>query len=127
MAASLLFNPAAFQSSAFLPPALPASPQVGGFRRPSTKPSRRPGRSVGSTPLHGVPATPAAAAANRSLAPAGCRSRGSLRSAEASPLGLPLLLAAALVLLATLLAPEQPQDQEAICQRQAGVEACRVW
>ena len=38
-----------------------------------------------------------------------------------------LLLAASLVLLAALVAPERPQDQEAICQRQAGVEACRVW
>lgn len=39
----------------------------------------------------------------------------------------PWLLAASLVLLAALVAPERPQDQEAICQRQAGVEACRVW
>jgi hypothetical protein len=40
---------------------------------------------------------------------------------------LPLALAALLVALALLVAPEQPRDQEAICQRQAGVEACRVW
>jgi hypothetical protein len=39
----------------------------------------------------------------------------------------PLALATALVLLALLVAPERPRDQEAICQRQAGVEACRVW
>ncbi len=40
---------------------------------------------------------------------------------------LPLALAGLLVLLAVLLAPEQPRHQEAICQRHAGVEACRVW
>jgi hypothetical protein len=40
---------------------------------------------------------------------------------------VPLVLAALLVALALLVAPEQPRDQEAICQRQAGVEACRVW
>jgi len=42
-------------------------------------------------------------------------------------MSLPWLLAAAMVLLAAVAAPEQPQAQEAICQRQAGVEACRVW
>jgi hypothetical protein len=40
---------------------------------------------------------------------------------------LPLALAAVLVALAVLVAPEQPRDQEAICHRHAGVEACRVW
>jgi len=40
---------------------------------------------------------------------------------------LPLALAAGLVALAVLVAPEQPRDQEAICHRHAGVEACRVW
>ena len=40
---------------------------------------------------------------------------------------LPLALAAVLVGLAVLVAPEQPRDQEAICHRHAGVEACRVW
>ncbi|MBD2548454.1 hypothetical protein H6G65_02410 [Microcystis elabens FACHB-917] len=40
---------------------------------------------------------------------------------------VPLLLAAGLVLGAVLLAPEQPRDQEAICHRHNGVEACRVW
>ncbi len=39
----------------------------------------------------------------------------------------PLLLAVGLVLGAVLLAPEQPLDQEAICHRHNGVEACRVW
>jgi len=32
-----------------------------------------------------------------------------------------------LLLLAVLLAPEQPGDQEAICQRHNGAAACRVW
>jgi hypothetical protein len=41
--------------------------------------------------------------------------------------GAPLAVAAALVLLAVLLAPEQPQVQEAICHRHSGVAACRVW
>jgi hypothetical protein len=41
--------------------------------------------------------------------------------------GAPLALAAVLILVAVLVAPEQPQDQEAICQRHNGVAACRVW
>jgi hypothetical protein len=45
---------------------------------------------------------------------------------EASP-AVPLLLAGALCLMAALVAPEQPQDQEAICQRHNGAAACRVW
>ena len=36
-------------------------------------------------------------------------------------------MAALILLLALLLAPEQPGDQAAICHRHAGVEACRVW
>jgi hypothetical protein len=39
----------------------------------------------------------------------------------------PLALAAVLVLTAALVAPEQPQDQAAICQRHNGPAACRVW
>jgi hypothetical protein len=42
-------------------------------------------------------------------------------------MGLPLILAAILVTVALLVAPERPEAQEAICQRHAGVEACRVW
>jgi hypothetical protein len=41
--------------------------------------------------------------------------------------GAPLALAAVLLLLALLAAPEQPRHQEAICQRHNGVAACRVW
>ena len=37
------------------------------------------------------------------------------------------LLAVLLVVMALLVAPERPADQEAICQRYNGVVACRVW
>ena len=40
---------------------------------------------------------------------------------------VPAALAAVLMLVAVVVAPERPQDQEAICQRHNGVEACRVW
>jgi hypothetical protein len=40
---------------------------------------------------------------------------------------IPAVLAALLVLTAAVVAPERPQDQEAICQRHNGVDACRVW
>lgn len=40
---------------------------------------------------------------------------------------IPLAFAAVLLLVAVLVAPEQPGHQEAICQRQVGFEACRVW
>jgi hypothetical protein len=53
----------------------------------------------------------------------GCDERGG----SASTAGAPLALAALLVLLAVLVAPEQPQAQEAICQRHNGVAACLVW
>lgn len=46
---------------------------------------------------------------------------------DASPVSVPLALAAFLVTVALLLAPERPEAQEAICKRHAGVEACRVW
>jgi hypothetical protein len=37
------------------------------------------------------------------------------------------MLAAVLLLVAVVVAPERPQVQEAICQRHNGAEACRVW
>lgn len=52
--------------------------------------------------------------------------RDRVQGLAASP-GSSLLLAAVLCLLALLVAPEQPQHQEAICQRHNGVAACRVW
>ena len=38
-----------------------------------------------------------------------------------------LLLVAALLLLAVLMAPEQPLAQASICERHNGAAACRVW
>jgi hypothetical protein len=40
---------------------------------------------------------------------------------------IPAAVAVLLTLAAALVAPERPQDQEAICQRHNGVAACRVW
>jgi hypothetical protein len=51
------------------------------------------------------------------------RNRRAISGSPASP----LLLAAVLCLMAVLVAPEQPQDQEAICHRHNGAAACRVW
>jgi len=45
----------------------------------------------------------------------------------ASGVMVPASLAAVLLLVAVVVAPERPQDQEAICQRHNGVDACRVW
>lgn len=61
-----------------------------------------------------------------SRAPRGGRHPQGGRRLDASPAS-PLLLAAVLCLMAMLVAPEQPQDQEAICQRHNGAAACRVW
>jgi len=56
---------------------------------------------------------------------------GPLSGAPSRPGGagvtVPAALAAVLMLVAVVVAPERPQDQEAICQRHNGVEACRVW
>lgn len=53
-------------------------------------------------------------------------SKGPATPVGAAP-AVPLLLSAVLCLVALLVAPEQPRDQEAICQRHNGVDACRVW
>lgn len=58
--------------------------------------------------------------------------RRSANSDAAQPASTPgsgtgLALAAVLVMLALLVAPEQPHFQEAICHRHNGVAACRVW
>ncbi len=53
--------------------------------------------------------------------------RGWARQEVISAPGIPLTLAAILLLAALLVAPEQPLAQEAICQRHNGVAACRVW
>jgi hypothetical protein len=49
------------------------------------------------------------------------------RSTSASGFPVPAVLAAVLLLVAVVVAPERPQVQEAICQRHNGAEACRVW
>lgn len=56
----------------------------------------------------------------------GGRPAGAVAPESALPT-LPLVLVGMLVLLAVLVAPEQPLDQAAICQRHAGPVACRVW
>jgi len=51
----------------------------------------------------------------------------SVRPAVRRDAVIPAALAALLTLAAAVVAPERPQDQEAICQRHNGVDACRVW
>lgn len=63
---------------------------------------------------------------------ASLRSRRLAASVDSNPLGLgpgaaALLLALVLLLVATLVAPEQPGSLGSICQRHNGAEACRVW
>lgn len=62
----------------------------------------------------------------------GLRPRRLAASTNATPFGLgagtaALLLALVLLLVATLVAPEQPGSLGTICQRHNGAEACRVW
>ncbi|MEI6616053.1 MAG: hypothetical protein WCL59_05680 [Cyanobium sp. ELA507] len=88
---------------------------------PRTFPAPRAHGVVLGVPLPQAPA--------RRAVPSARSGRGRAGVAE-RPQGvppLPLALAAVLVALAVLVAPEQPRDQEAICHRHAGVEACRVW
>jgi hypothetical protein len=53
--------------------------------------------------------------------------RPAARSVAEAHAKAPWALAAVLLLLALLVAPEQPRFQEAICHRHNGVAACRVW
>lgn len=48
-------------------------------------------------------------------------------SSRLAPVAAPALLVVVLSLAAVLIAPEQPHDQAAICQRHNGPDACRVW
>jgi hypothetical protein len=57
---------------------------------------------------------------------AGCRA-GRHRPLVPALSAAPLALAGVLILTAALVAPEQPQDQAAICHRHNGPAACRVW
>ncbi|MDM7954272.1 MAG: serine protease inhibitor [Cyanobium sp. CZS 25K] len=77
-----------------------------------------------SLPVGLAPALPRGSSLRRPLPRQG---RSPLASVPRARAVTPLLLAVGLVLGAVLLAPEQPRDQEAICQRHNGVEACRVW
>jgi hypothetical protein len=69
-----------------------------------------------STPLQAVHALPVADGLRRPLLRNRVRARGLL---------LPVVLA--LVLVAALLAPEQPRAQAEICVRHNGEAACRIW
>ncbi|MFM7393776.1 MAG: hypothetical protein ACKO22_05310 [Cyanobium sp.] len=96
-----------------------------------------PARTVFAHPVLSTPAVllPVELVAGGGSVPAAFRQRhrrGVARhhrpvTAAACTPGVPLLLTAALVLMAVLVAPERPGDQEAICQRHNGVAACRVW
>ncbi|MFZ9952353.1 MAG: serine protease inhibitor, partial [Vulcanococcus sp.] len=55
------------------------------------------------------------------------RRRRRSRSAAALHSGSAMAAIAGLLLLAALLAPEQPVAQADICQRHNGMAACRVW
>lgn len=75
-----------------------------------------------SLPVSLAPSRPLGRALAQPLAGRGHRAPAHRQRAFA-----PLLLAVGLMLGAVVLAPEQPLDQEAICHRHNGVEACRVW
>ncbi|WP_216907314.1 hypothetical protein [Synechococcus sp. CCY 0621] len=77
-----------------------------------------------SLPVGLAPAPTTGRPHSRPLPSGGGNRLGSMPRARTTT---PLLLAVGLVLGAVLLAPEQPRDQEAICHRHNGVEACRVW
>jgi hypothetical protein len=88
---------------------------------PRTFPAPRAHGVVPGAPLPALPARRAIPSAR-----GGRHGAGVAEHLQGVP-PLPLALAAVLVALAVLVAPEQPRDQEAICHRHAGVEACRVW
>jgi hypothetical protein len=55
------------------------------------------------------------------------RKRPRCAGREGADWGVSLWVPLLLLLLAVVAAPEDPKDQEAICQRHRGVVACRVW
>jgi hypothetical protein len=81
-------------------------------------PLARPAQPSPSSSAWAVQRRRGALAADRPLGP---EVRGGAGSA------VPFCLAAILVSVALVLAPEQPHHQEAICQRHSGEVACRVW
>ena len=109
MAASLLFT------SRLSSQAHPAAWSLRG-------PACRPGGSSHPAPGSGTVVPLRVVRGLRAAAPAGAE-----EAAEPSMPTRPLVLVGVLVLLAVLVAPERPRDQAAICQRQAGPVACRVW
>ena len=117
MAASFLFTSRAPQAASPLDPSL--APPLSLSWAPGLGAGLWPGARPLPTPL------PRPAARVRTLR----RPVSSHRRLGLDWAGVPLAggLIAVLVLLALVVAPERPWDQEAICQRHAGVEACRVW
>lgn len=90
---------------------------------PLLLPSSRAAAGVALPPLRPLPRSSPAVA----LTPAVHTASAAVPRRPRRRLGLPVALLALLLLLATLLAPEAPQDQAAICQRHNGAVACRVW
>ncbi|MFM7086790.1 MAG: hypothetical protein ACKOXO_07365 [Cyanobium sp.] len=108
-----------FTAVPFFTPRSPAAPAP-----PASAPlDRRP--CPGHAPSRGAGFSSAIGAWGRSWSLAPVRRLGPQRLGN--PGIRPLLLVMVLWLLAMLIAPEHPWDQEAICQRHNGVAACRVW
>lgn len=121
MAASMLAAPAV-AALASTPLLLPPSRAAAGVALPPLRPLPRPiaRRLGGCRPL--PRSSPAVA-----LTPAAHMATAAVPPRPRRRLGLPVAFLVLLLLLATLLAPEAPQDQAAICQRHNGAVACRVW
>jgi hypothetical protein len=83
--------------------------------------------AVAGLPGSGSPGSSRLIAAAVARVPSRRRSAIAPFSSVEARVGVPLALAAVLLGVALLVAPEQPRDQEAICQRHNGVAACRVW
>ena len=88
---------------------------------PSAQPSRPLGAGLCAVLAPGAPGRSTAA-----LLPVRPKPRRPL-AVEGGVAGAPLCVALLLLLVAVVVAPEQPHDQEAICQRHRGELACRVW
>ncbi|MFN9621339.1 MAG: hypothetical protein ACK587_00660 [Cyanobacteriota bacterium] len=86
---------------------------------PSSLPSRSVGVGWGAMVVPHPPIPSAPAPASRQ------RRQPTERTGDLP--GAPLWVTLLLLLVALLVAPEQPRAQEAICHRHSGVDACRVW
>ena len=118
MAASLLFT-ARVASGIASRPRTPMASWVSGALAPSSRSGAERASAPTRSRAAGLSARPRTIHADQGR-------RGDAAALPAVP-KVPLMLAGLLVLLAVLLAPERPSDQAAICQRQAGELACRVW